>query len=65
MRPRLLPHSPLVPIPGERMTVEGCLDGCESAGYNAAALQAGQECYCDLVPLNDPDGQPLGVGIHQ
>ncbi|KAJ7694917.1 hypothetical protein B0H14DRAFT_2650816 [Mycena olivaceomarginata] len=42
--PRLLPHSPLVPIPGERMTVEGCLDGCESAGYNAAALQAGQEC---------------------
>ncbi|KAF7363206.1 WSC-domain-containing protein [Mycena venus] len=59
LRPRLLPHSPLVPIPGEQMTVERCLDGCEAAGYNAAALEAGQECYCDLVPSNN-GGQPLG-----
>ncbi|KAJ7906565.1 WSC domain-containing protein [Mycena leptocephala] len=47
---RLLPHEPPVPIPGEQMTVERCLDGCEAGGYNAAALEAGQECFCDLVP---------------
>ncbi|KAJ7472198.1 WSC domain-containing protein [Mycena latifolia] len=56
--PRLLPHGPLVPIPGEQMTVEKCLDGCDAAGYNAAALEAGQECYCNLVPSDTI--QPLG-----
>lgn len=40
--PRLLPHGPLVPIAGEQMSVERCLDGCAAAGYNAAALEAGQ-----------------------
>jgi hypothetical protein len=40
--PRLLPHGPLVPIAAEQMTVERCLDGCAAAGYNAAALEAGQ-----------------------
>ncbi|KAF8155044.1 hypothetical protein K438DRAFT_360544 [Mycena galopus ATCC 62051] len=45
----LLPHRPLVPIPAEQMTVERCLDGCMAAGYNAAGLEAGQECFCDLV----------------
>ncbi|KAJ7237158.1 WSC domain-containing protein [Mycena rebaudengoi] len=53
---RLLPHAPLVPIPGEQMTVEGCLDGCAAAGYNAAALEAGQECYCDLADRPQPPG---------
>ncbi|KAJ6460214.1 WSC domain-containing protein [Mycena sanguinolenta] len=54
--PRLLPHGPLVPIPGEQMTVERCLDGCAAAGYDAAGLEAGQECFCDLVARND--GEP-------
>jgi len=51
----LLTHGPLVPIPLEEMTVERCLDGCEAAGYNAAALENGQNCYCDLV---EPNGTP-------
>ncbi|KAJ7917393.1 hypothetical protein B0H13DRAFT_1608409, partial [Mycena leptocephala] len=42
LNPRLLPHGPKTPIPGEQMTVERCLDGCAAAGYNAAALEAGQ-----------------------
>ncbi|KAJ6465330.1 WSC domain-containing protein, partial [Mycena sanguinolenta] len=54
--PRLLPHGPLVPIPGEQMTVEKCLDGCAAAGYNAAGLEAGQECFCDLVAQIEGDG---------
>ncbi|KAJ7020180.1 hypothetical protein C8F04DRAFT_1051154 [Mycena alexandri] len=58
--PRLLPHGPLAPIPGEQMTVERCLDGCEAAGYNAAGLEAGQECYCDFVEKGGPGAQPLG-----
>ncbi|KAJ6549869.1 WSC domain-containing protein [Mycena capillaripes] len=58
--PRLLPHGPLVPIAGEQMTVERCLDGCAAAGYNAAALEAGQECYCDLIPPLDGLLQPEG-----
>ncbi|KAJ7790514.1 hypothetical protein B0H14DRAFT_3161383 [Mycena olivaceomarginata] len=53
---RLLPHAPLVPIPGEQMTVERCLDGCAAAGYNAAALETGQECYCDLATQPQPPG---------
>ncbi|KAJ6505171.1 hypothetical protein C8R45DRAFT_545444, partial [Mycena sanguinolenta] len=55
----LLHHGPLVPIPGEQMTVERCLDGCEAAGYNAAALEDGQNCSCDLVEQNgtpNPNG---------
>ncbi|KAJ6549867.1 WSC domain-containing protein [Mycena capillaripes] len=48
--PRLLPHRPLVAIAAEQMTVERCLDGCAAAEYNAAGLEAGQECFCDLVP---------------
>ncbi|KAJ6467759.1 WSC domain-containing protein [Mycena sanguinolenta] len=44
-----IPHRPLVSIPAEQMTVEKCLDGCEAAGYNAAALQDGQNCHCNLV----------------
>ncbi|KAJ7919487.1 hypothetical protein B0H13DRAFT_2430315 [Mycena leptocephala] len=79
-RGRLLPHSPLVPIPGEQMTVERCLDGCMAAGYNAAALEAGQvgflslsdlsnECMIDCTPigmlLRPRNGAPApGVGIH-
>ncbi|KAJ7885720.1 WSC domain-containing protein [Mycena olivaceomarginata] len=68
--PRLLPHGPLVPIAAEQMTVERCLDGCAAAGYNAAALEAGQECSrlqfllvtrdCDLIPPLDGLLQPLG-----
>ncbi|KAJ7734138.1 hypothetical protein B0H16DRAFT_1877150, partial [Mycena metata] len=46
------PNGPLVPIPAEQMTVERCLDGCEAAGYNAAALEDGQNCSCDLVEPN-------------
>jgi hypothetical protein len=46
---RLLPHAPLVPIPGEQMTVERCLDGCAAAGYNAAALETGQAGF--LSPI--------------
>ncbi|KAF8154337.1 hypothetical protein K438DRAFT_1777969 [Mycena galopus ATCC 62051] len=45
----LIPHGPRVPIPAEQMTVEKCLDGCEAAGYNAAGLQDGQNCHCNLV----------------
>ncbi|KAJ6533538.1 WSC domain-containing protein [Mycena capillaripes] len=48
----LLPHGPLVPIPAEQMTVERCIDGCQAAGYNAAALENGQNCFCDLVEPN-------------
>ncbi|KAJ6610549.1 WSC domain-containing protein [Mycena sp. CBHHK59/15] len=47
--PRLLPHRPIVPIPAEKMTVERCLDGCQAAGYNAAGLEYGQECFCDSI----------------
>ncbi|KAJ7222105.1 WSC domain-containing protein [Mycena pura] len=55
---RLLPHGPLAPIPAEQMTVERCLDGCEAAGYNAAGLEAGQECFCDLVTVDSSSTQP-------
>jgi len=43
---RLLTGSPLLEIPGDMMTVERCIDGCNAAGYNTAGVEYGRECYC-------------------
>jgi hypothetical protein len=53
-----------VPIPGEQMTVERCLDGCMAAGYNAAALEAGQVGFLSLSDLSNEcmiDCTPIGM----
>lgn len=28
------------------MTIDGCLDACDAAGYEYAGLEYAQECYC-------------------
>ncbi|KAJ7026857.1 hypothetical protein C8F04DRAFT_101644 [Mycena alexandri] len=53
------PFGPLDPIAADQMTVERCLDGCAGAGYNAAGLQDGQRCFCNLV-ANVGNDQPDG-----
>ncbi|KAJ7189144.1 hypothetical protein C8R46DRAFT_1184333 [Mycena filopes] len=51
------PFAPVPAIPADEMTVERCLDGCAAAGCNAAGVQDGQRCFCNIVPA-DENPQP-------
>lgn len=43
---RALPIAMQVPGGPAAMTVELCLDACQSAGYGFAGVEWSQECYC-------------------
>ncbi|KAG8776947.1 hypothetical protein FRC16_004346 [Serendipita sp. 398] len=65
---RIFSGRPSTDIPADQMTVQKCIDGCAAAGFSAAGLEFGRECFCgnastppaESAPQNECDMPCLG-----